>query len=221
MAANKPAGVLIVEDDALLNEGTARQLTRMGYALSGCAYDGPRAIEMAMERHPSVVLMDLQMIDPETGREDMQAGMKAARTIRERCPTPVVALSAHESQDVIRQAGEAGMIGYLVKPARDTDLFRAICIAEARFAELQQLRELTEALSHRNAELQAALAKVKVLSQLLRACAGCRKIQDEQGQWHQMESYLTEHSDLTFSHGLCPECSHSLYPDIFPIQPGR
>ena len=63
-------------------------------------------------------------------------------------------------------------------------------------------------------ELQTALAKVKLLSGLLPICAGCKKIRDDQGYWRQVESYIQKRSEATFTHGMCPECSHQLYPEL-------
>lgn len=65
------------------------------------------------------------------------------------------------------------------------------------------------------AELRDALSKVKTLSGLLPTCAGCRKIRDEDGEWHEMENYIADHSDAGFSHGLCPGCAERLYPEVF------
>jgi hypothetical protein len=61
--------------------------------------------------------------------------------------------------------------------------------------------------------LQAALEQVQTLTGLLPICAKCKKIRDEQSQWHSIESYITEHSAATFSHGLCPECLERYYPN--------
>jgi hypothetical protein len=66
-----------------------------------------------------------------------------------------------------------------------------------------------------NAELQAALAKVKVLSGLLPICASCKKIRDDQGYWHQVEVYIRDHSEVEFSHGICPSCAQKLYPEFY------
>jgi PAS domain-containing protein len=63
-------------------------------------------------------------------------------------------------------------------------------------------------------ELQAALARVKLLSGLLPICANCKKVRDDQGYWKQVESYIESHSEATFSHGICPECLHQLYPGL-------
>jgi PAS domain S-box-containing protein len=64
-------------------------------------------------------------------------------------------------------------------------------------------------------ELREALDKVKILSGFLPICASCKKIRDDQGYWNQIESYLTRHSEAVFSHSICPDCAHRLYPDIY------
>jgi DNA-binding NtrC family response regulator len=55
-------------------------------------------------------------------------------------------------------------------------------------------------------ELKEALANVKTLSGLLPICAWCKKIRDDKGYWNKIESYISEHSDALFTHGMCPEC---------------
>ncbi|MDA8099293.1 MAG: PAS domain-containing protein [Nitrospiraceae bacterium] len=65
------------------------------------------------------------------------------------------------------------------------------------------------------AELQEALKEVKMLSGLLPVCSSCRKIKDEQGAWSSLESYISDHTEAQFSHGICPECAQKLYPDFY------
>jgi len=60
-------------------------------------------------------------------------------------------------------------------------------------------------------ELQGALARIEVLDGLLPICSSCKKIRDEEGQWHQVESYIRDRSRAEFSHGICPECAQKLY----------
>lgn len=64
-------------------------------------------------------------------------------------------------------------------------------------------------------ELKEALAKVKTLSGLIPICASCKKVRDDQGYWQQVETYVREHSDAEFTHGICPDCARKLYPDLF------
>jgi len=70
---------------------------------------------------------------------------------------------------------------------------------------------LNESLERRVAE---ALAAVKVLRGLIPICAACKKIRDDQGFWTRIEEYLTEHSEATLSHGICPDCMRELYPEV-------
>jgi len=65
------------------------------------------------------------------------------------------------------------------------------------------------------AELQAALEEVRTLSGMLPICASCKKIRDDQGYWHGVETYVREHTGAEFSHGLCPDCAQKLYADYF------
>lgn len=62
--------------------------------------------------------------------------------------------------------------------------------------------------------LQKALAEVKTLKGILPICASCKKIRDDRGYWKQVESYIRDHSEAEFSHGICPECMKKLYSDF-------
>ena len=60
-------------------------------------------------------------------------------------------------------------------------------------------------------ELQQTLQHIKKLQGLLPICSSCKKIRDDKGYWNQIESYIEDHTDVQFSHGLCEECSDKLY----------
>ncbi len=64
-------------------------------------------------------------------------------------------------------------------------------------------------------KLQEALAKVKLLSGLLPICASCKKIRNDKGYWEQTEMYIRDHSEAQFSHGICPDCTEKLYPEVY------
>ncbi|MBN2410151.1 hypothetical protein JXQ31_00580 [candidate division KSB1 bacterium] len=64
-------------------------------------------------------------------------------------------------------------------------------------------------------ELQKASEKVNTLKSLLPICASCKKIRDDMGYWHQVEDFVRKHSNLEFSHGICPDCAKALYPDFY------
>jgi len=63
-------------------------------------------------------------------------------------------------------------------------------------------------------EREKALSDLKVLGGMLPICASCKKIRDDQGYWSQIESYIRDHSEAEFSHGICPDCAKIIYPDL-------
>ena len=62
-------------------------------------------------------------------------------------------------------------------------------------------------------ELREAAARANSLTGLLPICACCKKVKHAAGQWQQIETYIREHSQIEFSHGMCPECSRLWYPE--------
>ena len=81
-------------------------------------------------------------------------------------------------------------------------------VSDRKLAELR-LRETLE-------ECDAALERVQLLSGLLPICAACKKIRDDEGNWHQVESYISQHSQAKFSHGMCPACGKQYYGELWP-----
>ncbi|MCD4690074.1 hypothetical protein K8S17_01290 [bacterium] len=67
-------------------------------------------------------------------------------------------------------------------------------------------------------ELSRALHEVRTLRGIIPICAKCKKIRDDDGYWGQVETYVRDHTEAEFSHGLCPECAAELYPEMY--EPG-
>ena len=63
-------------------------------------------------------------------------------------------------------------------------------------------------------KLREALENVKKLSGLIPICSNCKKIRTDEGFWQQVEVYIRDHSEIEFSHGLCPDCLKKLYPEF-------
>ena len=80
----------------------------------------------------------------------------------------------------------------------------------ARSAEMTKANANLEAV---NLQLRTALADVRTLTGLIPICASCKKVRDDQGYWKSVESYISSHSDATFSHGICHACAVTLYGD--------
>jgi hypothetical protein len=76
------------------------------------------------------------------------------------------------------------------------------------------LRSWMRERRHRIRELASALEEVKALSGMLPICSNCKKIRDDRGYWNQIEAYIQARSEAQFTHGICPDCSRVLYPEI-------
>jgi response regulator NasT len=139
--------VVIAEDEALIRLDLAEMLGEEGYDVVGQADDGQRAIDLALEHRPDLVILDVQM-----PRLD---GISAAEQIVGQRIAPVVILTAFSQRDLVERARDAGAMAYLVKPFDQTDLVPAIEMAVSRFAELRQVEaeveDLTERLETRKA----------------------------------------------------------------------
>jgi AmiR/NasT family two-component response regulator len=212
MKSPQDTHVLIVEDDYLAGEMIQEMIKEIGYTVVGKAMDGKQAVDMAAQlmdtaAKPDVILMDIEM--PEMD------GLQATRLIQERCPTPVVILTAYETPELIQLAGTVGAGAYLLKPPSLSEIDRAITISLARFKDMMELRHLNTELNSRNQELHTALTQIKTLRGLLPICAGCKKIRDDSGYWHDVEIYIHTHTEAELSHGLCPDCAKKLFPEYY------
>jgi hypothetical protein len=93
-------------------------------------------------------------------------------------------------------------------------------VSEKFTASIIILRNITKrtlaqaALKKTITELGQALSEVKKLSGMLPICASCKKVRDDKGYWNQVEQYVADHSEVTFSHAICPDCLRKLYPEI-------
>jgi AmiR/NasT family two-component response regulator len=137
--------VIIADDEAIIRMDLREMLTNLGYLVVGEVADGTSAINLARELRPDIVIMDIKMPDLD--------GIDAARVLTEERIAPVVLLTAYSQSELIERAKEAGVVGYIVKPIRESDLAPAIEVALARFSELRALErevgDLKDALETR------------------------------------------------------------------------
>ena len=85
--------------------------------------------------------------------------------------------------------------------------------------KVHKLRELVLILIHslglKKLELKEVLSQVKILSGFLPICSSCKKIRDDNGYWNKIETYIRNHSEAEFTHGICPGCAEKDYPELY------
>ena len=167
------------------------------------AHDGAEAWA-AIERDPGIGLAILDWNMP--GLD----GPEVCRRIRgdaARAHMFVLLLTARESRADVVIGLDAGADDYVSKPF-DPEVFRA------RVAVGLRVLKLKERLAERVTELEAALSKVKQLRGLLPICSYCKHVRSDGNYWEQVEQYISAHSDMQFSHGICPACYDKVAADM-------
>ncbi|MDM8520333.1 response regulator [Anaerolineales bacterium HSG6] len=132
--------VVIADDEAIVRTDLKEMLTSLGYLVVGDVGDGKSAVNLARKLKPNVVLMDIKMPDMD--------GITASKILTEEHIAPVVLLTAYSQKDLVDRARDAGVVGYLVKPFRESDLLPAIEIALARFNEFETINQEVDDLQN-------------------------------------------------------------------------
>ena len=133
--------VVIAEDEALIRLDLKEMLEEEGYAVVGEAGDGARAVALAEELKPDLVILDVKM--------PILDGIAAAEQIALKRIAPVVILTAFSQRDLVEKAREAGAMAYLVKPFQKKDLLPTIEMALSRYTELLGLEAEVDDLQSR------------------------------------------------------------------------
>lgn len=143
-----PTRIIIAEDDTLIRIDLKEELQRQGYLVVGDVGDGQSAVNLARELRPDLVVMDIRM--PEMD------GITASEILTREKLAPVVLLTAFSDEELIQRARDVGVIHYVTKPWRSSDLKPAIEIALSRFQEFR-------AIESRVKDLEDSLATRKVV----------------------------------------------------------
>ena len=149
-ADNRPARILVAEDEALIRLDLVEMLTEAGYEVVGQATNGVEAVTLAKELKPDLAILDVKM--PELD------GISAAQEIIE--ISPVLMLTAFSQKELVERARDAGVMAYVVKPFSINDLTPAIEIAMSRHLQMRSLKEEVSDL-HERLETRKVLDRAK------------------------------------------------------------
>ncbi len=194
--------VLVAEDDPTCGRVLEASLARWGYDVVACA-NGHQAWE-ALQRPESPLLAILDWMMP--GMDGVEICQKV-RAVPEIAGKYIILLTTRSSkQDVVEGLG-AGADDYITKPFHAQEM-RARVHVGSRVVTLQR------SLGDRVAELERAASKINQLQGLLPICAYCKSIRNDQNYWERVEQYISEHSEVQFTHGICPSCYSKLMQEM-------
>lgn len=114
--------VLVVEDESIVSKDIQHSLKKLGYNVVGSAATGEKAVELANETKPDIVLMDIML------KGDMN-GIEAADQIRTTMNIPVIYLTAYADEGTLARAKVTEPCGYIIKPFKEIDIHTSIEMA--------------------------------------------------------------------------------------------
>ena len=197
--------ILVAEDDAVTRKLLESTLGRLRLDVIAVA-DGNAAWN-ALETLKGKDAPELALLDW------MMPGLEGIQILRRLRTTPgfellyVILLTSRTDKEDVAYGLAAGANDYIAKPFDPSEL-------EARVRVGERMVKLQRSLAARVAELEVALAHVQRLQGLLPICSYCKKVRNEANYWEQVDSYLTSHSDVQLTHGICPTCMETMMKQL-------
>ena len=186
--------ILIAEDDAVSRRLLETTLTKWGYEAI-VTTDGLQALDVLSQPDaPSLAILDWMMPAME--------GVEVVRRVRamQSPQSPyLIILTGRDGKADLVSGLDSGANDFVAKPFDPGELL-------ARIEVGRRMIEMQEQLASQVHTLREALGHIRILQGILPICMYCKKICDGEGYWKQIEAYVSQHSDATFSHGICPEC---------------
>lgn len=162
---------VIADDEPITRMDVREMLQEAGHVVVAEAGDGETAVSLVRSHRPDLVLLDVKM--------PVMDGLAAAQQIHRERLAPVLLLTAYSQVEIIEQAKESGVLGYLVKPIRESDLLPMVEVVSAKHREFtdleREVRELKDALETRKAVDRAK--GILMEAQGLSEAAAYRRIQ--------------------------------------------
>ncbi len=192
--SEKKSTILVVDDQPVNLKVLLSFLESHGFVVR-LADTGERAIRSLEVMEPDLILLDVMM----PGINGFET-CKRIKANKDSADIPIIFMTALDSIEDKINGFDAGGVDYITKPFQKVEVLARV--------------KTHVTLRNRERELQKALADVKELSGFLPICSFCKKIRDDEGYWQQVDKYITEHSDVLFSHGICEHCAEEHYGDI-------
>jgi sigma-B regulation protein RsbU (phosphoserine phosphatase) len=194
----EPARILVADDDSVSLRVLQKMLEKWGHEVV-VAKDGTEAWQvLTAPEGPRLAVLDWMMPG--------MAGATICKRVREipLDPEPYLILltARNDSTDIVTGL-ESGANDYVTKPFHHAEL-------RARVHVGMRVLDLQYRLAQRVQQLEMALKQVKHLHGLLPICMYCKKIRNDEDYWQQVETYISDHTEAEFSHGICPECYEKL-----------
>ncbi len=202
--------ILIVEDDPFFQRVLQKRVGGEGYQVA-VAGDGREGMKHIVSFEPDLVISDWMM--PEVDGLELCQSVKTG--LKEAAPYFILLTAKGEINN--RLLGlDTGADDYLVKPCDPGELMARVKAGLRIVLLNQELRVAVGQLQMTNAELVSVRDAMKRALELMPLCSMCHRVRDGEQKWVHLDEYLEARGRMGFSHGLCPECKASHYPQLAP-----
>ena len=184
--------ILVVDDDPTLRFVLEGTLTRLGHTVVA-KENGVEGLEFFEKSHVPLVISDMLM----PGMDGLELCRRIRKANRSHY-TYILLLTTVGGKAGYLDGMQAGADDFITKPF-DKDMLAARVAVAERILRLQ--------------------SQVKNLAGLLPICSLCKKVRDDRNYWHQVESYIADHTDAIFTHSYCPDCFKRLLSELEAIEP--
>jgi sigma-B regulation protein RsbU (phosphoserine phosphatase) len=190
--------ILVADDDPVSLRVLEKALGKWGHEVI-IARNGTEAWQvLTRPEAPRMAILDWMMPGM-----DGPTICRRSKAVPSTTPPYLILLTARNDYTDIVAGLEGGANDYVTKPFHQAEL-------RARIRVGVRVLGLQSKLAERVSDLEIALKQVKQLHGLLPICMYCKKIRDDGDYWQQVESYISDHTEAEFSHGICPECYEKL-----------
>ena len=187
--------ILIAEDETVSRRLLEKFLTEIGHKVESVT-NGTEAWARFQQKSAPVVISDWRMPD----MDGLELCKKIRSTDSEDYTYFILLSGVSRTRDNFLQAARAGVDDFLTKPINHDEIWMRLRVAERILSYTRQIQQLES---------------------ILPICAYCKKIRDDGDYWEQLETYMTEHKGMDFSHSICPECyDKHVVPEIAALKQG-
>ena len=207
--------ILIVDDDSISQKLLKGLLEKQGHSNILISNSGDHALELITNNPPDLILLDVFM----PGIEGYEVCRRLkVDTATAHIPIIMVTGGAVQADEAVKKSFKAGATDFITKPIRSIEFLARVKSGliikrnhDLLVEEIKQRKTAEKEKEKLIEKLEQASIEIKSLQGIIPICSHCKKIRDDKGYWNILEAYLQKHSDATFSHGMCPDCSDKLY----------
>ena len=195
--------ILIAEDDPVSRRVLQVALEKNGYDVIVTQNGSEAYTVLSRPDAPQLAILDWMM--PELDGVDV---CRKIREIKRSSYTYILLLTTKGDKEDVVTGLDAGADDYIKKPCNPKELLSRVRVG-IRMIDLQN------SLKEHVQKLEEASTQVQQLQGLLPICCYCKKIRNGDNYWQQVEKYISEYTEVEFSHGICPECYKSIIEEKY------